>query len=207
MLSDTGQKALNCMETFRISHLPVVKDHIYVGLVSDRFIEDLNLADITLEDYSSQMPPFHIHPEQHIYEVASVMYKNNLSLLPVVDDEHTYLGSVTLLDVTLQLIRLLSVPEPGGVIVLQTAGNNYSAGQISQIVEGNDARILSLLVNRTDESGNLEITVKIDQVDVSAVSQTFLRYGYQITAVYMDDSILHDMYEDRIELLLRYMNI
>jgi acetoin utilization protein AcuB len=207
MLSDTGQKALNCMETFRISHLPVVKDYTYIGLISDRFIEDLNLAESTLEEYSSQIPPIHIHPEQHIYEVASLMYKNNLSLLPVVNEEHAYLGSVTLTDVSAQLIRMLSVPEPGGVIVLQTAGNNYSASQISQIVEGNDARILSLLVNRTDESGNLEITVKIDRVDLSAVLQTFLRYGYQINAVYMDDSILHDMYEDRVELLLRYMNI
>jgi acetoin utilization protein AcuB len=102
---------------------------------------------------------------------------------------------------------LLSILEPGGVIILQTTANNYSASQISQIVEGNDARILSLLVNKSDDSGNLEITVKVDQVDLSALVQTFTRYGYEISAVHMDNSMLNSMYEDRIELLLRYMNI
>jgi predicted transcriptional regulator len=207
MLTDTGQKALNCMETYRISHLPVVKENTYIGLISDRFIEDLNLAESMLEEYVSQIPPFRVHPDQHIYEVASVMYKHSLSLVPVADDDYTYRGAITLHDLSAQLIRLLSIPEPGGVIILQTAGDNYSASQISQIVEGNDARILSLLVNKTDESGNLEITVKIDRVDLSAVIQTFIRYGYQITAVFMDDSMLHGMYEDRVELLLRYMNL
>lgn len=207
MLSDTGQKALTCMEIFRISHLPVVQDKSYIGLVSDKFIEDLNLSEIQLETLTVQLPSPHVHPQQHIYEIASLMYKFGLSLVPVVDDEHIYMGSITLTDISRHLTKLLSIPEPGGVIILHTAANNYSASQISQIVEGNDARILSLVVNKTDDSGFLEITVKIDQVDSSAVIQTFTRYGYEISAVYMDDSMLSSMYEDRIELLLRYMNL
>jgi acetoin utilization protein AcuB len=207
MLSDTGQKALTCMEDYRISHLPVVQEKAYLGLISDRFIEDLNLAETQLETLTVQLPSPHVHPNQHIYEVASLMVKYGLSLVPVADDEHIYLGSITLTDLSRHLVKLLSIPEPGGVIILHTAANNYSASQISQIVEGNDARILSLLVNKTDDSGNLEITVKVDQVDLSAVIQTFTRYDYEISAVYMDDSMLSTMYEDRFELLLRYMNI
>jgi acetoin utilization protein AcuB len=207
MLSDTGQKALTCMEDFRISHLPVIQDKVYIGLISDRFIEDLNLSEIPLETLTVPIPSPHVHPQQHIYEIASLMYKYGLSLVPVVDDDHVYLGSITLTDLSRHLTKLLSIPEPGGVIILHTAANNYSASQISQIVEGNDARILSLLVNKSDDSGNLEITVKVDQVDISAVIQTFTRYGYEISAVYMDDSMLNSIYEDRMELLLRYMNI
>jgi acetoin utilization protein AcuB len=207
MLSDTGQKALTCMEVFRISHLPVLQEKAYYGLISDRFIEDLNLAEIQLETLTVQLPSPHVHPHQHIYEVASLMFKYGLSLVPVVDEEHIYLGSITFNDLSRHLTKLLSIPEPGGVIILKTTATNYSAIQISQIVEGNDARILSLLVNKSDDSGNLEITVKVDQVDMSAIIQTFTRYGYEISAVYMDDSMLNTMYEDRIELLLKYMNI
>jgi acetoin utilization protein AcuB len=194
MLSDTGQKALTCMEDYRISHLPVVQEKAYLGLISDRFIEDLNLAETQLETLTVQLPSPHVHPNQHIYEVASLMVKYGLSLVPVADDEHIYLGSITLTDLSRHLVKLLSIPEPGGVIILHTTANNY-------------ARILSLLVNKTDDSGNLEITVKVDQVDLSAVIQTFTRYDYEISAVYMDDSMLSTMYEDRFELLLRYMNI
>jgi acetoin utilization protein AcuB len=207
MLSDTGQKALTCMEIFRVSHLPVVQDKAFIGLISDRFIYDLNLAEIQLETLTVQLPSPHVHPQQHIYEIASLMYNYGLSLVPVADDDHIYMGSITLTDIFRHLTKLLSINEPGGVIILHTTANNYSASQISQIVEGNDARILSLLVNKSDDSGNLEITVKIDQVDSSAVMQTFTRYGYEISAVYMDDSMLSSMYEDRIDLLIRYMNI
>jgi acetoin utilization protein AcuB len=206
-LSDTGQKALSCMEDFRISHLPVIQEKAYFGLISDRFIEDLNLSETALDLLTVQIPSPHVHPQQHIFEIASLMYKYVLTLIPVVDDDHIYLGSITLTDLFRHLTQLLSVPEPGGVIILRTSANNYSASQISQIVEGNDARILSLLVHKPDDSGNLEITVKVDQVDLSAVIQTFTRYGYEISAVYMDDSMLNSIYEDRMELLLRYMNI
>jgi acetoin utilization protein AcuB len=207
VLSDTGQKALNCMEVLRLSHLPVVKDNAYIGLISDRFIEDLNLAKKRLEANTLPFASPHVHPNQHVYEVASLINKLELSLIPVVDEDHLYLGSITLTDISKHLMTLLSVQEPGGVIILKTAGNNFSASQISQIIEGNDARILSLIVNKSDNSENLDITIKLDKVDLSGVIQTFTRYGYEISAVYMDDSLLVNMYEDRMDLLLKYMNI
>jgi acetoin utilization protein AcuB len=205
--SDTGQQALNLMDVFRVSHLPVVKEKAYIGLVSDKFIEDMNLSEIQLDAQNQVFPAPHIHPQQHLFEVAAIIYKLKLSLLPVVDEDHNYMGSIILSDLSQHLTQLLSISEPGGVIVLQIPRHNYSASQISQIIEGNDARILSLTVNKTDETDNLEVTIKLDRVDISAVIQTFTRYDYQIAAVYMDDSMLHTLYEDRLELFLRYMNI
>jgi acetoin utilization protein AcuB len=205
--SDTGQQALNLMDEFQVSHLPVVQNKAYIGLISGKFVEDMNLSETQLDTHNQVFPAPHVHPQQHIFEVASIMYKLNLSLIPVVDDAHNYLGSVILSDLSHQLMRLLSIPEPGGVIVLQIQRHNYSASQISQIIEGNDARILSMTVIRLDETDNLEVTIKLDRVDISAVVQTFTRYDYQIAAVYMDDSMLHTLYEDRLELFLRYMNM
>ena len=40
--SDTGQTALNWMEVFRISHLPIVNEQVFLGLISDTDIYDLN---------------------------------------------------------------------------------------------------------------------------------------------------------------------
>jgi Mg/Co/Ni transporter MgtE len=135
------------------------------------------------------------------------MYKLNLTLIPVVDEEHNYLGSITLSNVSAIFAQMMSLLEPGGIIILETTWNNYSASQISQIVEGNDARILSLFVTRISQTDNIEVMLKLDKVDLSSVIQTFTRYDYQIAAVYMDDSALNDMYEDRLGQFLRYLNI
>lgn len=207
LLTDTGQKALSCMDVFRLSHLPVVRDNVYVGLVSDQFIEDLNLSEKELESHAGQLPFHSLNFNSSVYEAAALMTRHGLSLLPLVDDDHQYVGSITQSDLTRYLTRYMSLNEPGGVIVLQCAGNSYSISQISQIVESNDARILHLVVSKPADAENPEITLKLDKVELSSLIQTFSRYGYQVSAVYMDDSLLHDLYEDRIELLIRYMNL
>ena len=38
--SDTAEKALNWMDEFKVSHLPVLKDGNYVGMVSENDILD-----------------------------------------------------------------------------------------------------------------------------------------------------------------------
>ncbi|HOY52029.1 MAG TPA: hypothetical protein PLX49_09695 [Prolixibacteraceae bacterium] len=135
------------------------------------------------------------------------MYKLNLEVIAVVDSSHNYLGAILLRDLSARLARLFSVTEPGGVLILRTTWNKYSTSQISQIIEGNDTRILSLFVSRTEKSDLIEVTIKLDKVDLSAVIQTFTRYDYEIAAVYMDDSMLNDMYEDRLEQFLKYLNM
>ncbi len=204
---DTGQQALNWMDLYRVSHLPVVKEKEYLGLISDRLIYDLNLTDESIDFHTMQLHTPHVHPRQHIFEVASIMYQLKLSVIPVVDDDHNYIGAITLDRLSVRFAQLFSLQEPGGIIILQTTWDNYSASQISQIVESNDLRILGLFVNRIEHSDNLEVTIKLDKMDLSSVMQTFTRYDYLISAVYMDESMLNDMYEDRMEQLLRYMNI
>jgi acetoin utilization protein AcuB len=205
--SDTGQQALGLMDVFRVSELPVVRDKAYLGLLSDKLIYDLNLPEERIEVKIKQLHTPHVHAKQHILEAAAVMYKLNLSVLPVVDDEHNFIGTITLHDLTGKLALMISIQEPGGIIVLQVNRNNYSTSQISQIVEGNDARILNLFTYKNDDSENLEIVIKLDKVDISPVIQTFTRYNYQITSVFNDDSMLNEMYEDRMEEFIRYMEI
>lgn len=206
-LTDTGQQALNWMDVFRVSHLPVVKEKEYLGLISDKFIYDLNLLDSPIEKQMMQLHTPHVHKSQHVFEVASIMYKLKLSVVPVVDDEHTYLGVITLYELARKFAQLFSLQEPGGVIILEVSMHNYSLSQIGQIAEGNDMRILSLFVNKIQDSDNLNVTLKLDKLDLSPIIQTFMRYDYNISAVYTDDSMLGDLYQDRMDQFLRYMDI
>ncbi|WP_321286849.1 CBS domain-containing protein [uncultured Sunxiuqinia sp.] len=206
-LSDDGQKALNWMEIFRISHLPVVDGHEYLGLVSDKAVYDLDLIEVKMEDCRDHLLQPHVHINQHIYEVASIMSELKLTLVPVLDLKHTYQGVISVLDLSKKLASLMAVHEPGGIIVLELTPLDYSLSQIAQIVESNDAKILSIYTYKGEGPNDFLVTLKINQVDLSRIIHTFVRYDYSIRSVFMDDSILNNTYDDRFDQLMKYMNI
>ena len=206
-LTDTGQKALNWMEIFRISHLPVVDGKQLVGLISDKIIYDLNIIDKPVGDYSDHLLSPHIHTNQHIYEVFLTISSLKLSAVPVLDLYDQYCGVITVFDLAQKFADLVAVQEPGGVIVIELNSIDYSLSQIAQIIEGNNAKILSFYVSAEAESRRMTVTLKINVVDLSAIIQTFVRYDYNIIAVYMDDSVINNMYDDRLDQLLKFMNI
>lgn len=206
-LTDSGQKALNWMEIFRISHLPVVNGKELIGLISDKIIYDLNIAENPVGDYVEHLLTPHVHTNQHIYEVFSAISVLKLSAVPVLDLHHEYCGVITVFELAQKFADLVAVREPGGVIVLELNSIDYSLSQIAQIVEGNDAKILSFYVSQEEDSKMMDVTLKINIVDLSSIIQTFVRYDYNIKAVYMDESIIQNLYDDRYDQLMKFMNI
>ena len=205
--SENGQKALGWMDVFRVSHIAVVDDSKYLGLVSDKLIYDLNLLDVPINKELDKLNTSHVHKDQHIFEIAILMYKLKLSVLPVLDVDHYYMGSITLYDLARRFARLFSLQEVGGVIVLEMNVNDYSLVQISQIVESNDAKILSCFLDRKPGTNILDIILKLDQEDLSPIIQTFMRYDFNVKAVYLDHSMLSDLYKERYDQFMKFMNI
>ena len=149
----------------------------------------------------------HVHSNQHIYELAAVMSELKLSLVPVLDLRHSYLGVVSVMDLSQKFADLVAVHEPGGILVLELNPIDYSLAQIAQIVEGNDAKILSFYIHKEKDSKEIIVTIKVNQIDLSSLIQTFVRYDYSIKAVFMDESVINNMYDDRFNQLMKYMNI
>jgi predicted transcriptional regulator len=205
--AETGKKALNAMDVYRVSHIPVVNGTKYLGLVSDKLIYDLNLLDSPIETQLEMLNTSHVHREQHIFEVAILMYKLKLSVLPVLDFDHYYLGAITLYDLARRFAKLFSLEEIGGVIVLEMNVNNYSLAHISQIVESNDVKILSCFLDRKHGTNILDVILKLDQDDLSPLIESFMRYDYNVKAVYLDQCELKDLYKDRFDQFMKFMNI
>jgi len=205
--SDKGKKALNIMESFRVSHISLVRDKEYMGLISDKEIYDLNLNKCCI----GEMPVAPLRPyvlaNQHIFEAVQKMLEFKLSVLPVLELNLEYFGSILLNELSAKLIELVSVLEPGALIILELNQKDYSLSQISQIIESNGAKILSLYSKNRENSMIMDITIKVNITDISSIIQTFVRYDYTIKAVYMDDSQITDMYNERFELFMNYLNI
>lgn len=207
MSSDDGQKVLNLMDLYRVSQLPVIEDTRFIGLVSDKLIYDMNLLKEPISKEKDKFLTAHVHENQHIFEVAVLMYKLKLSILAVLSSDHEYIGAVTLYDLARRFARFFSLQELGGVVVLDVHVNDYSMSQISRIVEENDTKILSFFLNRQPGTNNLEIILKFDKEDLSPVLRAFDRYDYKVKGVYLDDSTLSDLYQDRYDQFMRYMDL
>lgn len=205
--SDTGFQALSWMDIFRISHLPIVNNREFLGLISDKDIYNLNMADEPIGNHKlSLFSPF-VFEDQHIYEVIELSSRLKLSAIPVLARNNQFLGTITTNDLVTHFADLSALQQPGGIIVLEINVNDYSLSQIAQIVEGNDAKILSLYVSSPEDSTKLFLTLKINRVDLSSIIQTFERYDYNITASHMDDDDGVAMIKNRYDLFMRYLNI
>ena len=208
-LDDNGTKVLTLMEIFRVSHLPVVSGKEYFGVVSDKQIYDAENFEEKIESYvKPDLLQPHVHVNQHIFEVVGVALGCSVSIVPVLELDHSYYGSITRNDLALKLTELYSGMEPGGIIVLELTELNYSLSQISQIIEGNDAKVLSLYIHKPSPySKELDVTIKVNKVDLSGIIQTFTRYDYQVKATYMDQSQIKNLYDDRYDQFMKYINM
>lgn len=204
--SDTGEKALQLMEEFKVSHLPIVNNVDFLGLISETDILNLNTPEEPLGNHKLSLIRPSVNENQHIYEVIKIIAEQKLTLVPVVDAQNHYLGSITLMDVIKNFAKILAVQDPGGIIVLELNVNDYSLSQIAQIVESNDAKIISLYISSEKDSMKFTLTLKINKTDLTAILKTFIRYNYIIKASFHEDTFLDDL-KHRYDLLMHYLNM
>jgi acetoin utilization protein AcuB len=205
--SDSGQKALYWMDIFRISHLPIVNNEDFLGLISDKDIYDLNMADEPIGNHSLSLFSPYVTLDQHIFEVIELTSRLNLSVVPVLDHNNHYLGLITMNHLIHYFGEISALKQPGGIIVLEINANDYSLSEIAQIVESNDAKILSFYINSYSNSMKMEVNIKINRKELTSIIQTFNRYNYIVKASFMDENDLDSLYENRYEQFMKYLSI
>lgn len=205
--TDTGSDALNWMDVFKVSHLPVVDEGEYLGLVSEREIYDMRNPDDAISSQLVVLERPFVYDNQHIIEAMQPLAENNLSVLPVLDIEDKYLGVITLPDLSHEIANMVSNNAHGAIVVLELRVRDYSLSEISQIVEGNDTKIMSLYVNAGGDPDILFVTLKLNRTDISPVIQTFERYNYKIVQVFSNDKDYDLLLEDRYNSFMKFLSI
>jgi acetoin utilization protein AcuB len=205
--SDTGVKALYWMDIFRISHLPIINNTEFLGLISDTDIYDMNSPDEPIGNHTLSLFSPYIREEQHVYEAIELISKLKLSVVPVLQENKNYLGMITAQRLMQFLGDLFAVKNPGGIIVLEINANDYSLTQISQIVESNDAKILSMYITSLPDSTKMDLTLKINRIDLTSIIQTFVRFEYIVKAQFMELDEMESLYSNRYEQFMHYLNI
>jgi acetoin utilization protein AcuB len=205
--SDLGQTALNWMEIFKISHLPIVNNQEFLGLISDTDIFDMNQPNEPIGNHALTLYKPFVTAEQHIFEVIGLAARLKLSVIPVLDSKNNYKGVITSNDLIRHIAGISSMDQPGGIIVLEVIDRDYSLSQIAQIVESNNVKILSMYITSSPASTLLEVTLKVNTSDLVSVIRTFERYSYEVKTWVTDNDSMDHFYSERFDMLMKYLNI
>ena len=206
MHTDTGEKALNWMEEFKVSHLPVLKSGNFVGIVSESDILDKMDLDKTLDELFQHLPRSYALSSDHIYQVLSRIAEAKLSVIPILDEKEVYIGCTSVQHLMSLIANTGSIKENGGILVVEMASSDYSMAQIGQIVESNDAKILSSYIMSSTDSTTIEVTLKINKIELDRIIRTFERYDYVIKASFQKSNYNDDM-QFRYDALMNYLNL
>lgn len=204
--SDTIQKVYDRMMEFRLRHLPIVNEKQFLGLIAeDDFIVESDYQAPVGSLGLSLVNPY-VLEDQHIYDVIRLFYERKLTVVPVLDAKQNYLGLITINAITDYFAQITSVSQPGGIIVLEINNKNNSLAHMAQIVESDNAQILSSYVQTFPDSTRMEVTLKVNKQDISTIIATFLRYEYAIKATF-NNTDNNDNGRDRYDSLMNYLNL
>ncbi|WP_207422438.1 CBS domain-containing protein [Desertivirga brevis] len=204
--SDSIQKVIERMAEFRVNHMPIVENDLFIGLISDNDLIEAHDYSGSIAGINLSLNNTSVGQEQHIYDVIRLFDEKRLSLVPVVDDNRAYLGVVSINSMVEYFASITSVKEPGGIIVLEINNRNNSLAHIAQIVESNNARILSSYLTSFADSTRVEVTVKVNRTDISSIVASFIRYDYSVIATY-NDIKADDTISGRYDQLMNYLNL
>ena len=204
--SDSIQKVFDRMAEFRVGHLPIVNEEQFLGLLSeDDLIEEVDYNAPVGSVALSLVNPY-VLEEQHIYDVIRLFYERQLSVVPVLNKKHDYLGLISINTMNEYFATLTSVAEPGGIIVLEVDSKNNSLAHMSQVVESDNAQILSSYTRTFPESTRMEVTLKVNKQDISNILATFQRYNYDVKATF-NFTDHNDNSMDRFDSFMNYLNL
>lgn len=205
-VTDTAQKALEWMDEFKVTHLPVIDKTHYVGIISDAEILDNLTPDSPISKMKRELSKPFVYEHLHAYDVLKMYSLLKISVIPIIDSKEHYIGIATTQKMLDYFAQLTAAQEPGSLIVLELHQHDYSLSQIAQITESNGAKILSLFLTPISNSTELEVTLKLSVQDISAVQQTFERFGYTIKAAF-SQTVQNTAIKDRYDALMHYLNI
>jgi acetoin utilization protein AcuB len=144
--------------------------------------------------------------EQHIYDVIRLFYERQLTVVPVLKYKKDYLGLISINSMNEYFAKLTSVSEPGGIIVLEVDNKNNSLAHMSQVVESDNAQILSSYTRTFPIAPVWRLPLKVNKQDISNILATFQRYNYDVKATF-NFTDHNDNSMDRFDSFMNYLNL
>lgn len=195
---DTGvSAAVSKMEEHKIHNLPVVKDGKYVGIVTQDIIDAKSASDATslsvfelnyilskasVAEFMNKKAPT-ATTDWMVEEAAEFMRKNNLRVLPIVDEQNVIQGIVTYKDIFKALIDL-SGYQPGDsesrFVVKIKEDRTGVIAEITKALADEDVSVSHIFVNNSED---IEITIQVNVGQGEKAKQILTQAGFEIVTI------------------------
>lgn len=205
-LEDRGEHALVAMHEYNVSQLPVVEGVNYIGLVTMEDIINMKNLNKPLKSFAQTFRKPFVKDTAHIFDVMKAALEYNVRIVPVINNEHRYLGLISAESCLRAFALLNSVKDTGGILELEIAVKDYQLSEVARIVEDNEAEVLCFYTNINQETQRIEITLKLNTSEVAAIVAAFERYEYEVKAIYNDTAYTENL-KERYDSLMRYLNV
>ena len=203
-----GQETIASVQDFfaevNFSHFPVLEEGIFIGSISSDDVETFDL-DKKIIDYKYTLERFFARKSMLWLDVLEVFAKSHTNVIPVLDENNIYIGYYEMEDIMKFFQETPFLKEQGGIIIVQKGLLDYSMGQVTQIVESNNGKILGCFISEADLE-NVQITIKIGVGPMNEIIQTFRRYNYEIISEHQEDAYINSL-KERSDYLDKYLNI
>ncbi|MFT3678413.1 MAG: CBS domain-containing protein [Chitinophagaceae bacterium] len=205
-LKDKVEDALQLINDNQVAHLPVVEEGRLLGVLSEDDLLDADNEEGTVEQLQPLFVQAAVKNTEHFLKALQITVDNNLSLVPITDEENQILGVIAYGDLLRYAADFMSLHEPGGLIVLEVDTNQYSFNEISKLVETNDAQITQLNTTNNAETGKMQVTIRINKPEISDVVATFQRYEYNVK-YYFGEELYTNELRDNYDNLMNYLKV
>ena len=205
-LQDTVGKAIQLVNDFKLTHLPVVIDKKFLGLISEEDLLDVEDEKITIEAIQHCFILASVKEDVHFLNAVNVGNQWESNIVPVLNKENEFVGVITTADLLRTLGDFAGANEIGGIIVLQMSRIQFAISEISRIVESNDCTILHLntIINPATEI--MMVTLHINKKEIASIVATFERYQYEVLHCFGVEEYDHDI-DSNYRHLINYLDI
>jgi acetoin utilization protein AcuB len=205
-LQDTVSKARQLINDFKLTHLPVVSENKFLGLISEEDLLDVEDEKIPIELIQENLASVFVFDDIHFLNAISVCNQYDTSVVPILNKIKGFVGVVTVSDLLKVLGSFTGANEIGGIIVLEMERSQFAISEISRIVESNDSTILHLNTMTDTSTGILTVTLHINNREISAIVASFERYDYNVRYHFGAENFSNEI-EDNYKNLMNYLNL
>ena len=204
--ADTGDKALQLMQELHLSHLSLVEGEEYKALVKEDDILNWPTPEAPLS--SAEFLNFRpvVYGNQHPYEAIRRALQQHISVVPVINEQNKYLGSVSRDELLEYMGNNSGLDQAGGIITLEMKPVDYSLSEIARICENNDAILLNVQLFTYPGSETMEVVLKTNTKEIQSLIASFERYEYTVKEVFGELPAAESML-DRYQSLMHYINM
>ncbi|GMA08660.1 acetoin utilization protein AcuB [Tetragenococcus halophilus subsp. flandriensis] len=185
-------EAVDLMEKHDFHSLPVIKNDSFVGLITEELIKnktssaatslsiyELNyLLDKTIVEDIMEKDAQTASKELQIEEAALLMVDNNITVLPIIDENKKVEGIITYKDIFRALIELSGYQSKGDRLVIEIDEDKVGVlDNITFVLASENISISHIFVNRIEN--RIEITVQISEKIGEKTKKALVKAGYE----------------------------